>query len=113
MKIAMIGSGGWGTAMVTSLAARHDDLELYCRREEAARELKETRENKEYLPGVRIPVHVKITSDLEKAVSGADCVVLSTPSKAVEITAEAMAPFMKKNAVAVCCLLYTSPSPRD
>lgn len=88
--------------MVTSLAARHDDLELYCRREEAARELKETRENKEYLPGVRIPVHVKITSDLEKAVSGADCVVLSTPSKAVEITAEAMAPFMKKNAVAVC-----------
>ena len=35
----MIGSGGWGTAMVTSLAARHDDLELYCRREEAAREL--------------------------------------------------------------------------
>lgn len=102
MKIAMIGSGGWGTAMVTSLAARHDDLELYCRREEAARELKETRENKEYLPGVRIPVHVKITSDLEKAVSGADCVVLSTPSKAVEITAEAMAPFMKKNAVAVC-----------
>ena len=98
----MIGSGGWGTAMVTSLAARHDDLELYCRREEAARELKETRENKEYLPGVRIPVHVKITSDLEKAVSGADCVVLSTPSKAVEITAEAMAPFMKKNAVAVC-----------
>lgn len=102
MKIAMIGSGGWGTAMVTSLAARHDDLELYCRREEAARELKETRENKEYLPGVRIPVHIKITSDLEKAVSGADCVVLSTPSKAVEITAEAMAPFMKKNAVAVC-----------
>ena len=102
MKIAMIGSGGWGTAMVTSLAARHDDLELYCRREEAARELKETRENKEYLPGVRIPVHVKITSELEKAVSGADCVVLSTPSKAVEITAEAMAPFMKKNAVAVC-----------
>lgn len=102
MKIAMIGSGGWGTAMVTSLAARHDDLELYCRREEAARELKETRENKEYLPGIRIPVHVKITSDLEKAVSGADCVVLSTPSKAVEITAEAMAPFMKKNAVAVC-----------
>lgn len=74
----------------------HDDLELYCRREEAARELKETRENKEYLPGVRIPVHVKITSDLEKAVSGADCVVLSTPSKAVETTAEAMAPFMKK-----------------
>lgn len=47
----MIGSGGWGTAMVTSLAARHDDLELYCRREEAARELEETRENKEYLPG--------------------------------------------------------------
>ena len=66
----MIGSGGvGGRAMVTSLAARHDDLELYCRREEAARELKETRENKEYLPGVRIPVHVKITSDLEK-----DCV---------------------------------------
>ena len=58
MKITMIGSGGWGTAMITQLAGRHDDLVLCCRKEETAEKLRIERENKEYLPGVRIPVHV-------------------------------------------------------
>ncbi len=97
----MIGSGGWGTAMVTELAGRHDDLVLYCRREESAVKLRTTRENKEYLPGVRIPVHVKITSDLERAVKGASCVVLSTPSKAIEGMSADIAPYLSKGTVMV------------
>ena len=67
----MIGAGGWGTAMVVCLAGRHDDLVLYCRKEETAEKLRQSGENKEYLPGVRIPRSVKITSCLETAADGA------------------------------------------
>ena len=44
----MIGAGGWGTAMMISLAGRHKDLVLYCRKPETAEKLNRERENKEY-----------------------------------------------------------------
>ncbi len=102
MKIAMIGAGGWGTAMMISLAARHDDLIMYCRNPETAAQMTKTRENAGYLPGCRIPHHVKITSDLEKAVEGAGCVILCTPSMAIESMAEKITPWLTKDAVVVC-----------
>lgn len=101
MKITMIGAGGWGTAMVMLLSARNPDVWLYCRNPETARRLRETRINEDYLAGVKIPAHVQITSDLEKAVSGADCVILCTPSSVVETMTAGLAPFLKQNAVVV------------
>ena len=61
----MIGAGGWGTAMMISLAGRHKDLVLYCRKPETAEKLNRERENKEYLPGVHLPEVIRITSDLK------------------------------------------------
>lgn len=102
MKVAMIGAGGWGTAMMISLAARHDDLFMYCRNPETAQDIQKSRENKNYLPGCRIPLHVKITSSLETAVKGAGCVILCTPSHAVEAMAESLVPWLEKDTVVVC-----------
>lgn len=102
MKITMIGAGGWGTAMVLLLAGRNPNVWLYCRNPDTAARLRETRVNEAYLPGVVIPPCVTITSDLEKAVSGAGCVILCTPSMAVESMAEAIAPWLQKGAVVVC-----------
>ncbi|WP_307986916.1 NAD(P)H-dependent glycerol-3-phosphate dehydrogenase [uncultured Dialister sp.] len=101
MKIAMIGAGGWGTAMMISLAGRHKDLVLYCRKPETAEKLNRERENKEYLPGVHLPEVIRITSDLEEAVEGAGCVVICTPSKAVADTAGKIAKWLEKDAVVV------------
>ena len=102
MKVAMIGAGGWGTAMMISLAARHDDLFMYCRNPQTAQEIQKSRENTNYLPGCRIPLHVKITSSLETAVKGAGCVILCTPSHAVEAMAESLVPWLEKDTVVVC-----------
>lgn len=97
----MIGAGGWGTAMMISLAGRHKDLVLYCRKPETAEKLNRERENKEYLPGVHLPEVIRITSDLKEAVEGADCVVICTPSKAVADTAGKIAKWLEKDAVVV------------
>lgn len=102
MKISMIGAGGWGIAMITHLAHLHKDVTLYCRNPETAEVLRKTRESKDYLPGVKIPGHVRITADLKEATEKMDCLVLCTPSKAVEQMVEAMAPWVKKDAVVVC-----------
>lgn len=97
----MIGAGGWGTAMMISLAGRHKDLVLYCRKPETAEKLNRERENKEYLPGVHLPEVIRITSDLKEAVEGACCVVICTPSKAVADTAGKIAKWLEKDAVVV------------
>ena len=61
MKIAMIGAGGWGTAMMIELAGRNNDLIMYCRNPARAEEIRKTRENGEYLPGAHIPEKIRIT----------------------------------------------------
>lgn len=101
MKIAMVGAGGWGTAMVRVLAEHNSDVWLYCRNPETAARLDESRENAAYLPGVTIPQAVRITSTLADAVSGAGCVILCTPAAAAETTARALLPWLAPDAVVV------------
>lgn len=102
MKIAVIGAGGWGTAMAGRLALHHENISFYCRNPQVLEEIRATGENRTYLPGVEISSRVVLTGNLEEAVQGADCVILAVPSKAVEDTAETIAPFLKKQAIVVC-----------
>ena len=97
MKIAMIGAGSWGTAMVRLLAVRNENVWLYCRHPDTAERLRETRENETYLPGVKIPEAVRITSDLEEAARGAECVILCTPAGAAGKTCESLLPYLSQN----------------
>ena len=54
-RFAVLGSGGWGTAMAVHLAKLGHPVTLWAARPEWAAELAETRENARLLPGVRIP----------------------------------------------------------
>lgn len=102
MKIAMIGAGGWGTAMMIELAGKNDDLIMYCRNPATAEEMWASRENREYLPGAHIPEKIRITSSLEEAVKGAGCVIICTPSHVVQEMAARLKPWLMKDAVVVC-----------
>ncbi|WP_261664612.1 NAD(P)H-dependent glycerol-3-phosphate dehydrogenase [Deinococcus sp. Marseille-Q6407] len=83
-KVAVLGAGGWGTALALSLLrAGHSDVTLWARRAEAAQELRERRENVAYLPGVPLPPELHITSKLAEAVDGAELALVVTPSVGV------------------------------
>ncbi len=55
-RVAILGAGSWGTTLATILArdARRDVI-LWARDADQARALAAERENKRYLPGIRIP----------------------------------------------------------
>jgi glycerol-3-phosphate dehydrogenase (NAD(P)+) len=55
MNFAIIGAGGWGTALARLLARKGSPVRLWARRPQFARELDELRENRQYLPGVSLP----------------------------------------------------------
>lgn len=91
MNCAVIGAGGWGTALARLLARKGHAVYLWARRPQFAQELGALRENRQYLPGVSLPRgHLTITSDLARAVADADVVLLAVPSFAMRETARAL-----------------------
>ncbi len=85
-KIAILGSGGFGCALAIMCANENHDVRLWSCFEEEIQTLKQEREHKKLLAGVKIPQSVQMTSDLACA-SDADLVILAVPSFAVRSTA--------------------------
>ena len=85
MHISVIGAGAWGTAMAMA-ASRHPDghqVDLHVRDKAQAVALQQSRENSRYLPGVRLPDAVRISSEPWSSADGysnaARLVVVATP----------------------------------
>lgn len=92
---AVIGAGGWGTALAILLAGKGVTVRLWARRREQAKELAQARENRAYLPGVPLPETIECTADLAAAVAGAPDVILAVPSQAVREVTRALAAHLK------------------
>ena len=86
MKVAVLGSGGWGTALAMVLADNGHEVTLWSFFEEESRTLKETLTNP-LLPEVTLPASIEYTWDLS-CVAGQEVVVMATPSFGVRATAE-------------------------
>ena len=78
-RVAVIGAGSWGTT-VASLVAHNAPTVLWARRRELADELRASRENPRYLPGVRLHDELHITDDVVEAVTDSSLVVMAVPS---------------------------------
>jgi glycerol-3-phosphate dehydrogenase (NAD(P)+) len=80
-RISIIGDGGWGTTLAIYLAGKKYPVTLWGAFPENIVQSAKSRENKEFLPGIKIPPQVRLTSDIDDAVSFGDLIVLSTPSE--------------------------------
>lgn len=103
MKVTVIGAGSWGTALALKAVAAGNETVLYCRRPEAAQTMRKSRENKDYLPGVDLPLALEIESDLSKALAASRLVLVVTPSTYVRQIARAMEPYIQENMVLILC----------
>ncbi|MDA8346123.1 MAG: NAD(P)-dependent glycerol-3-phosphate dehydrogenase [Thermaerobacter sp.] len=88
MKVAVLGAGGFGTALAAMLARRGHHVSLWCRRAEQAFALLADGENATYLPGVPLPSGVQPTASMEEALSGAHALLFAVPSQAMRATLE-------------------------
>jgi glycerol-3-phosphate dehydrogenase (NAD(P)+) len=79
-QIAVLGAGSWGTTFAKVLADAGGQVTLWARRPEVATAINEQRVNPEYLPDIRLPDNLTATADPERALAGAEVVVLAGPS---------------------------------
>ncbi|MGE5176459.1 MAG: NAD(P)H-dependent glycerol-3-phosphate dehydrogenase [Hyphomicrobiales bacterium] len=87
MTIAVIGGGGWGTALSILLSGKGHDVRLWVYEPDLAERMRGERRNDRFLPGVAIPADVAIANDLAPVVDGAETLLLVTPSHALRSTA--------------------------
>jgi glycerol-3-phosphate dehydrogenase (NAD(P)+) len=100
VKTAVVGSGGWGTALALVLLENGNEVTLVCRREEKCRAMAESRENPQ-LKGVRLPEELALTCEYD-AVRDCNLVVLAVPSFAVRETARTLKACLTPGTVLVC-----------
>lgn len=90
--ITVLGAGNWGTTLALLLHANGHSLKLWEFYAERASHLKESRENREFLPGYQIPESIEITSDIAYGIDGSKVLILALPSNAVRSVARDIAP---------------------
>lgn len=80
-NITVLGDGGWGTTLGIHLARKNYRVTIWGAFPDYVARMKKTRLNPKFLPGVKIPASIILTSDLKQAVASADLIVLAIPSQ--------------------------------
>ena len=99
MQIAVVGSGGWGTALAMLLHENRHEVTLISYSEAESEHLASTLENP-FLPGVALPADLTYTAD-PAAVADCSLVVVVPPSFAIRSTAERIAPYLRQDVILV------------
>src|SRR5207245_1392885 len=80
--IAILGAGGWGTALAVLWAKKGHDVLLWGNTPSRVERIRQSRENSDYLPGIKLPDSIRLTSTLQDC-AGAELIVFVTPSTAL------------------------------
>ena len=99
MKITMLGSGAWGTALANLLCENGHQVTLWSRSADKAAAMEESRVNPR-LHGVHLHPSLDISSSLQ-AVGESEMVVFATPSFAIAETARLVRDLLPQDAILV------------
>ena len=80
-KVAVIGGGSWGTAIV-SILSTNIDLMWWVRREKQKNQIILKKKNSRYLPSCKLNTDkINITSNIDEILSKAQLIIIATPSE--------------------------------
>lgn len=100
-KIAVIGAGSWGTTLADLLAKKGHAVTLWAYERELVQDMRETRENTLFLPGIQLSAELAFTNDLAEAYAGCTMVLCVVPSQLVRRVMSNSLPFLPQGAVIV------------
>lgn len=79
--IAIIGDGGWGTTLAILLSHKGFRATMWSAFPNYAAIMQERKENVKFLPGIKLPDQIQITSSIDDALTGKKMVILAVPSQ--------------------------------
>ena len=99
MKVAVIGSGAWGTALAIRLCKNGHDVTMWTFEKDLIPEMESTRRNPR-LPGAVLPEGLKISGDYACA-KGCKLILMASPSFPARSVCRGAAPYIDEDAVLV------------
>ena len=99
MKVAVVGSGAWGTALAIRLCKNGHDVTMWTFETNLIPEMETTRCNPR-LPGAVLPEGLRVSGDYA-CVSGCEMVVVAAPSFPIRSVSRGIAPYLDEKAVLV------------
>ena len=98
-RVAVIGAGAWGTVLANLLAKKGHPVSLWVFEEDLAREIRETRLNRVYLPDIPLSERILPSSSYEEISRGCRIFLFVTPSHVTREVAEKFLPFIPEGSV--------------
>jgi|TARA_B110000977_G_scaffold101219_1_gene132664 glycerol-3-phosphate dehydrogenase (NAD(P)+) len=81
-RVTVIGGGSFGTVLANIVAHNGFPVRLWMRDQALAQEIRQTRVNSRYVPGLNLHEDLEIVTDFSVCISEADTIIFSVPSKA-------------------------------
>lgn len=101
MKVGIVGAGSWGIALSVLLCKNGHDVTVWSIIPDEIDMLKNEREHKTKLPGVKLPSSIEFTTDLKETVQNNEILVLAVPSPYIRSTSKSMKEFVKDGQIIV------------
>jgi glycerol-3-phosphate dehydrogenase (NAD(P)+) len=98
-RVAVLGSGAFGTALAKVLAEQDNPTQMWTRRSDHAEAINAAHENERYLKGIKLPETLVATAELAQAVDKADLIIFVVPSHATREVAVAARPYLPPEAL--------------
>lgn len=103
MKLACIGAGSWGTALAQLLAKNGNDVCVWARKEQVVQSINNQHKNPRYLSDVVLDEKISASTSYEVVLSGAQAVVVVTPSSIMRQVATDIAPYVNAETPIIIC----------
>lgn len=100
-KICVLGAGSWGTALSILLCNNGHDVTVWSIDPEEVLMLKESREQRDKLPGVMVPSTIDFTTNMKTALEDAEMVICAVPSLFVRSTMKNASEYIKGGTIVV------------
>ena len=102
-KIAVVGTGIWGTALALTAARAGNEVLCWARKEEVVNAINQKHVNKVYLPDIPLPDTIKATTDLSAVFDFSDVVLLVSSAQHTRVMLQQMKPYIKEGTIIVLC----------
>lgn len=101
--ITVLGGGSWGTAIAAIARRAGRRVSIWARNSDVAREITENQTNEIYLPGIPLPDGIEASSDMARAVAGAEAIFLVVPSHSIRDVARRLSKMLTRPTPIVVC----------
>ena len=111
-KVAILGGGGWGTALaiILSRSRRAHGISVWVHDAALSESIRCSRENATYLPGHKLPAAVHVTHEMQGALANVNIVIGAMPSAHARAVYTQALPHLASNATLVSATKGLEPS---